>query len=176
MTDLSHLWISRPLMSSPSGFLEFLGVGGTLHPQGCVLPCGQWGCRGIPPFPLGVHLVEVWKLSLGRILQVCPPASLHPQLFPLLSDPCSFSSPTCWTPLLMPDSRKAVIYFWEQLYLMCVSIGCTSDLRVLTLESVNNPNRNGKPFTASFCGIKTSAVYGRNLMIPFRKIYFDIIF
>lgn len=148
----------------------------TLHPQGWVSPVVSGVAEGFPPFSLSVHLVEVWKLSLGRILEVCSCADLHPQLFLLLSDPCSFSSPTCWTLLLMPDSSKAGIYFWEQLYLMCVSIGCTSDLRVLTLESVNNPNRNGKPFTASFCGIKTSAVYGRNLMVPFRKIYFDIIF
>lgn len=77
--------------------------------------CLTWGCRGISLFSLGVHLVEVWKLSLGRILQVCPHASLSPQLFLLLSDPCSLCSPTCWTLLLMADSSEAGIYFWEQL-------------------------------------------------------------
>lgn len=140
------------------------------------LTCGQWGCRGISPlFSECAPRGSLEALS-GQSSAVCPDANLHPQLLLLLCGPCSFSSPTCWTLLLVPDSSKAVIYFWEQLYLMFVSIGCTSDLRVLTLESVNNPNRNGKPFTASFCGIKTSAVYLRNLMIPFRKIYFDIIF
>lgn len=58
-TDLSHLWNSRPLMLSPSGFPEFLGAGETLHPQGWVSPVVSGVAEGFPSFSLSVHLVEV---------------------------------------------------------------------------------------------------------------------
>lgn len=93
-TGLSHLWNTRPLMLSPSGFMEIVGAGVTLHPQGCVLPVVSGVAERFPPFSLNMHLVEVWELSLGRIWQICPRPTLHPQLFLLLSDPCSFPNPT----------------------------------------------------------------------------------
>lgn len=174
MTDLSHLWISRPFLWSPSAFLEFLGAAVTLHPKD-VLPVVSGVAEGFLPF---LWVCTLWKFGSSLWAGFCSFALMPVSI--LSSSSCSvilaaFPAPHAGLCLLMAGSSKAVIYFWE-FYLMCVSIACTSDLRVLVLERVNNPNRNGKPFTASFCGIKASAVYGRNLMIPFRKIYFDIIF